>query len=134
MVTLPTDVVAGSAGTATDVEPIVTRRVCGICRQPFTVSAAEWQYLHDVGVRRGWPEVRLPRMCTPCRRVRRLERFAAFDDGRDDVRLCVDCDRPFTWSSGEKRYYAERAYAQPRRCPRCRPSRTKTSSSLTQQA
>ena len=41
----------------------------------------------------------------------------------DEVTLCVECGRAFTWSDGEQRYYREHGLDRPKRCPACRAQR-----------
>ena len=41
----------------------------------------------------------------------------------DEQIICVKCGRPFTWSYGEQRFYAEHELHPPKRCPTCRPVR-----------
>lgn len=36
---------------------------------------------------------------------------------------CAGCGRPFTWSAGEQRFFAERGLQRPRRCNTCRKAR-----------
>ena len=42
----------------------------------------------------------------------------------DEQIICVKCGRPFTWSYGEQRFYAEHKLHPPKRCPACRPTRS----------
>ncbi|MGE0450220.1 MAG: zinc-ribbon domain containing protein [Vicinamibacterales bacterium] len=95
-------------------------RVCRVCAQPFEISNEELVFLQGVALRRQGRDWYLPRTCTPCRMFARRERFAAVDDGRDSSLICVACGEPFIFEAGEKRYYAERGYARPRRCHQCR--------------
>lgn len=38
-----------------------------------------------------------------------------------DKRLtCKDCGRDFVFTAGEQKYYAERLFTDPKRCPECR--------------
>ena len=41
----------------------------------------------------------------------------------DEVIVCVECGRTFTWSYGEQRYYKEHGLDRPKRCPACRQQR-----------
>lgn len=41
----------------------------------------------------------------------------------DEVIVCVECGRSFTWSSGEQRYFRERGLERPKRCQACREQR-----------
>lgn len=41
----------------------------------------------------------------------------------DERIICVKCGRPFIWSYGEQRFYAEHELHQPKHCPDCRPVR-----------
>lgn len=41
----------------------------------------------------------------------------------DSQRICVDCKRPFTWTSGEQLYYRSKSLSAPKRCKSCREAR-----------
>ena len=55
--------------------------------------------------------------------MRQLESKRYF---RDKVLICCDCQRSFTWTAGEQRYYHTKELAEPRRCPACRERRKRT--------
>ena len=38
----------------------------------------------------------------------------------DRERRCVQCFRAFIWTAGEQRFYADKGFPPPRRCPKCR--------------
>lgn len=43
---------------------------------------------------------------------------------QEDLTLtCRDCGQPFTFTVGEQRFYSERGFSQPARCPDCRAAR-----------
>ena len=43
---------------------------------------------------------------------------------QDETLSCVDCAQPFTFTSGEQSFYAEKGFAnKPNRCPDCRAAR-----------
>jgi hypothetical protein len=42
------------------------------------------------------------------------------DEHYDIVLDCPDCSQQFVWSAGEQKFYAQRGFAKPRRCARCR--------------
>lgn len=33
---------------------------------------------------------------------------------------CIDCGTRFTFTAGEQKYYEERRFTEPKRCPECR--------------
>lgn len=41
----------------------------------------------------------------------------------DKMLACSDCGQRFTFTASEQDFYAQRGYAEPRRCPACRASR-----------
>ena len=42
----------------------------------------------------------------------------------DETLNCVDCNAPFTFSSGEQQFFASKGFAnKPNRCPDCRAAR-----------
>jgi CxxC-x17-CxxC domain-containing protein len=41
----------------------------------------------------------------------------------DTTLTCRDCGQAFTFTSGERDYYASRGYSEPGRCPDCRAQR-----------
>ncbi len=41
----------------------------------------------------------------------------------DEVIVCVECGRTFTWTYGEQEYYKQRGLDRPKRCPACRSQR-----------
>lgn len=43
---------------------------------------------------------------------------------RDRTLMCKHCGRPFLFSSSTQKHFAERGWNQPKRCKRCRDSRT----------
>jgi hypothetical protein len=38
----------------------------------------------------------------------------------DGSHVCVDCTQPFTIDDGERRFFEQRGFAMPKRCPACR--------------
>lgn len=38
----------------------------------------------------------------------------------DEELECVDCKQPFTFTGGERKFYAEREFTPPKRCKPCR--------------
>jgi hypothetical protein len=45
---------------------------------------------------------------------------------QDDVRECVECGAPFTWTASEQQFFASRDLHPPRRCQDCRKARRQT--------
>lgn len=43
---------------------------------------------------------------------------------------CRDCGAAFTFTTGEQRFYAERGFSQPARCPSCRAARKRERGNL----
>lgn len=42
----------------------------------------------------------------------------------EDVTLkCVDCGKEFVLTGGERKYFAEKGFCEPKRCPDCRHAR-----------
>ncbi len=41
----------------------------------------------------------------------------------DKTLTCVDCGQPFTFTSSEQQFYADRQFSEPRRCSTCRAAR-----------
>lgn len=42
------------------------------------------------------------------------------DAMQDREIICMDCQRPFSWTVGEQRFYAEQGFSEPKRCAPCR--------------
>ena len=38
----------------------------------------------------------------------------------DKTLRCKDCRLTFTWSTGEQRFFRDKGFAPPKRCPECR--------------
>lgn len=38
----------------------------------------------------------------------------------DKKMICIDCDKPFTWTTGEQAFFADRNFTEPKRCKSCR--------------
>mgnify|MGYP001200661816 CR=1 FL=1 len=47
-------------------------------------------------------------------------------DYQDIELTCVDCGATFTWTRGERYYYAGKGLSEPKRCPECRERRKLT--------
>jgi len=41
----------------------------------------------------------------------------------DQTIICVDCNKKFTYTEGEQRYFISKELSTPKRCPECRKSR-----------
>ncbi|MBI4188308.1 MAG: zinc-ribbon domain containing protein [Chloroflexi bacterium] len=41
-------------------------------------------------------------------------------DFQDKQLTCTDCDATFTFTKGERFYYASKGLCEPKRCPNCR--------------
>jgi len=41
----------------------------------------------------------------------------------DETLVCVDCHKPFLFTGGERRFYADKKLQFPKRCPACRAKR-----------
>lgn len=41
----------------------------------------------------------------------------------DKVLLCCQCNKPFTFTGGEQKFFAQRNLMWPKRCPQCREER-----------
>ncbi len=39
---------------------------------------------------------------------------------QDKELICTDCGEKFTWEVGEQRFYEQKGYPPPKRCPECR--------------
>jgi len=44
----------------------------------------------------------------------------------DKQLTCVDCGDTFTWTRGERYFYASKGLVEPKRCPECRLKRKLT--------
>ncbi|HUA10354.1 MAG TPA: zinc-ribbon domain-containing protein [Candidatus Acidoferrales bacterium] len=43
---------------------------------------------------------------------------------RDETLSCIDCGRPFAFTTGEQQFYATKGFTnKPKRCPDCRAAR-----------
>lgn len=45
---------------------------------------------------------------------------------KDLILQCCDCEKAFTFTAGEQRYYASKKLSTPRRCQECRQVRKQT--------
>ena len=45
---------------------------------------------------------------------------------QDKELTCVDCGDTFTWTRGERYYYAAKGLSEPKRCSECRLKRKET--------
>lgn len=45
---------------------------------------------------------------------------ASNNEPKDETKNCKDCGNPFQFTVGEQRYYRERDFKPPVRCPECR--------------
>lgn len=38
----------------------------------------------------------------------------------DKILTCVDCGKPFPFTDGEQKFFADKGYTEPKRCSPCR--------------
>lgn len=55
-----------------------------------------------------------------------MDRKAEERQPQDELRMCADCGKRFTWTVGEQRFYSSKLLSPPRRCPACRERRRVT--------
>jgi len=48
------------------------------------------------------------------------------DHSQDELRMCVDCGKRFTWTAGERAFYESKRLSPPMRCPGCRERRRRS--------
>ena len=95
-------------------------RICRACRITFIIDASERAWWEDLASREGADIAHLPARCTPCRVAARRARERVLDDGLDEELVCVDCLASFSFAAGQKKDFAARGFARPRRCYPCR--------------
>ncbi len=45
---------------------------------------------------------------------------------QNKVLICIDCRKPFEFTTGEQRFFSSKGLSQPKRCPACREKRRLT--------
>lgn len=45
------------------------------------------------------------------------------EEKKDEIIICKDCKKEFTFSVGEQKFYEEKGFAKPIRCKECREKR-----------
>jgi hypothetical protein len=100
-------------------------RICLSCHEPFTITAAEINFLQarvDEGV---LESVILPKRCYRCRSARRRLKFETpITTMQVDVTLtCVDCGVDFVFGGRDATYFFDHGFDTPKRCRPCRTAR-----------
>jgi hypothetical protein len=52
----------------------------------------------------------------------------------DQQLQCEDCFEFFVWTAGEQRYFRDKQFSQPKRCPACRAKRKERKAANAEQA
>ena len=95
-------------------------RTCQECGQPFQITPEERARLEQLAAELGWPALRLPNNCTPCRSALRSARYAVQPDQPDEWRRCWGCGVDFLFGGRDVAYFASRGWLAPNRCRDCR--------------
>jgi len=105
----------------------VLERVCKTCQQPFEIDENEQVFLRQLADRTGH-RAYMPARCLACRKDSRQqeETVTSIVPGGYTI-SCVDCGDPFEFREQDQRFYLERGFRRPRRCPPCRTKRKSAS-------
>lgn len=49
-----------------------------------------------------------------------IKRFFGIKSGTDRTLRCEDCKKSFIFDEGEQRFFAQKGFTDPKRCPKCR--------------